>query len=185
MRGAGDEASLGLVVSTHAEVRMSDIPPELIDRDRPDPKPVSRLWSVIWFVFVVLVVSFFAMVSCRAAALDRTDVYCELFQQDPDNGRYYIAADPPWTPDCANPWVTLRKDKFQTLVDTYEGGSSSTPQFTADEVAAIKYQLANPSPFNLSLEDGAFISVSIGGVWVIAWGFKQLGRFGSDDPSFE
>lgn len=66
------------------------------------------------------------------------------------------------------------------------GGAASAPaQFTADEVTALKYQAANPSPFNLSFGDGALIAIAVLAVWAIAVGWKQLAALFSGGNSSE
>lgn len=166
---------------------MSDIPPELIDPPKPVPKlkafsksePVSfrenRLFTWLLILALLVCLLFWPYVS-HAATFDPSNTYCELFELDSSNGRYYIVADPPWTPSCPHPWVTVPVAKFQQLVDAYEGSSGSSSPFTADEVAALKYQAANPSPFNLSIPDGTLVSGAIAGSWALAWVLKQLVR---------
>lgn len=129
---------------------MSDIPPDLIDPPNPVPKLkafAKRERSFLrenWLLIVVLLgcLLLWPYVS-RAAALDLSEVYCELFEPCQD-GRYCIAADPLYTADCPHPWVTLRVAKFRDLQAAYEssGGASapSSGDFTPDEVAKLKTQ---------------------------------------------
>lgn len=56
------------------------------------------------------------------------------------------------------------------------GTTTTTPQFTADEVTALKYQAANPSPFVLSMSDGGLISGAVSLVWISGWAIRQLTR---------
>lgn len=129
---------------------MSDIPPELIDEPKPAPKPscFQNAWSSVlwWWVALTAALCFGVIVTspAQAATFDPSNTYCELFQLDSSNGRYYIAADPPWTPSCPHPWVTVPVAKFQALVDAYEAAEpASGPasgQFTSDEVAKLKTQ---------------------------------------------
>lgn len=159
---------------------MSDIPPDLLEQAKLRKSYAQdRCFFRCLLVFVVAMALLFGWVTCvRAETYDPSSTYCELFAQDPDNGRYYIVEDPPWTPTCGHPWVTVRADKFLSLVEAYEGtgSGSASSQFTADEVAALKYQAANPSPFNLSIPDGSLVSGAIAGTWALAWVLKQLVR---------
>lgn len=85
----------------------------------------------------------------------------------------------PETP-CARSWVFISRNEFEALVSavgtggTGGTGGTTSPQFTTEEVAALKYMATNPSPFNLSVEDGYLVSGSIVGVWVVAWAFRAL-----------
>lgn len=81
---------------------------------------------------------------------------------------------------CSRAWVVIESSQFQGIYNaSVSGGTGGTggttsPQFTTEEVAALKYMAANPSPFNLSVEDGYLVSGSIVGVWVVAWAFRAL-----------
>lgn len=81
---------------------------------------------------------------------------------------------------CQRGWVVIQSQEFLDLhTASQSGGTGGTggttsPQFTTEEVAALKYMAANPSPFNLSVEDGYLVSGSIVGVWVVAWAFRAL-----------
>ena len=70
------------------------------------------------------------------------------------------------------------------LLTGASGAPTPTPssiQFTAEEVAALKFQAMNPSPFNLSISDGALVSGAIVGTWAVAWAARQFVRaLGSD-----
>jgi hypothetical protein len=76
-------------------------------------------------------------------------------------------------------WMThlSQAQNLQTYVVGLEssGGSTSSP-FTTSEIAALKYQAANPSPWSLSTSDGVTVSGAILVVWSIAWGFRALAR---------
>ena len=63
---------------------------------------------------------------------------------------------------------------LQTYVVGLETSGTATPQFTADEVTALKFQANNPSPFNLSLSDGGLISGAVALVWITGWAFKKF-----------
>ena len=73
-------------------------------------------------------------------------------------------------------WLLLPKDQADALTSAYlaalNGGN--TPQFSTAEVAALKYQAANPSPFNLSISDGAYVGGAIVATWAVAWGLRAL-----------
>jgi len=164
---------------------MSDIPPELLEVHRSIERQHGFMrvvaFLLIWMGRLLIAGSIVMLVVgvAHAETYDPSNTYCELFAQDPDNGRYYIVEDPPWTPACGHPWVTVRADKFLTLVEAFEGssgGTTSPPQFTADEVAALKYQAANPSPFNLSIPDGSLVSGAVAATWALAWVLKQIVR---------
>lgn len=78
---------------------------------------------------------------------------------------------------CNRPFIIMETGEYSQLVSlAQQGGTGGTtsPQFTTEEVAALKYMAANPSPFNLSVEDGYLVSGSIVGVWVVAWAFRAL-----------
>lgn len=72
---------------------------------------------------------------------------------------------------CSRGYVVISTDAYKAFASGSGGG---VPQFTAQEVAALKYQAANPSPFNLSTEDGYLVAGSVLGVWVVAWCAKAL-----------
>lgn len=83
--------------------------------------------------------------------------------------------------DCTNAttgtgtWWFLQLPAAQNLESAWPGTTSTPPSsFTAEEIAALKFQANNPSPFNLSVEDGYLVSASIVGVWVVAWAFRAL-----------
>jgi len=80
---------------------------------------------------------------------------------------------------CSRGWVLIPSDYWQgalqsgavlTGTGTPSGGSGSAPAlFTVEEVAALKYQAANPSPFNLSISDGLQVSGAIAAAWALGW----------------
>lgn len=80
---------------------------------------------------------------------------------------------------CASPYVILETGEYNVIRDGYVaftsgGGSTTHPpaptgQFTVEEVAALKYQAANPSPFNLSIQDGSLVAGSIAAIWALGW----------------
>ena len=80
---------------------------------------------------------------------------------------------------CARGWVVMQSHEFQAIYNASQSGGSigTTQQFTEAEVVALKYQAANPSPFNLTLEEGAQIAVAILGVWAIAVCWRELAAF--------
>lgn len=78
---------------------------------------------------------------------------------------------------CSRGWVVIQSYEFQSIYDASQGSggsSGSTTQFTETEVAALKWQAANPSPFNLSVSDGALVGGAIVATWAVAWGLRQL-----------
>lgn len=81
---------------------------------------------------------------------------------------------------CQRGWVVIQSHEFLDLYTASQSGGTggtggtTSPQFTTEEVTALKYMAANPSPFNLSVEDGYLVSGSIVGVWVVAWAFRAL-----------
>ena len=82
---------------------------------------------------------------------------------------------PPY--DCQRGYVLLGTHEWVAVLDA-AGGSAPDPggAFTTQEVDMLKQLAANPSPFNLSVEDGAYISGLIVTVWAIAWGIRALAR---------
>jgi hypothetical protein len=71
-------------------------------------------------------------------------------------------------------WYFLPLADAQGLVSFAAGLPAPTPQFTSDEVTALKLQAANPSPFNLSPSDGGLISGAVALVWITGWAFKKF-----------
>lgn len=59
------------------------------------------------------------------------------------------------------------------------------PVFTTEEVAALKYQAANPSPFVMSLSEGALLVSAVLGVWGIGVAVRELRRIFSGGGSTE
>lgn len=81
---------------------------------------------------------------------------------------------------CGRGWVVIQSGEFSAL-----SSSNSPSQFTAQEVAALKYQAANPSPFNMTLEEGALVAGAVLGVWGIGVGIRELRRLFSGGESLE
>lgn len=83
-----------------------------------------------------------------------------------------------WNPGSCYGQVLLVHTEFRDLLEAAGGGASapdpSTSAFTVEEVASLKYQAANPSPFNLSLVDGALVGASVLAVWAVAVVFKTI-----------
>jgi hypothetical protein len=87
-------------------------------------------------------------------------------------------------------WVTIKAIEFWPLYQkaligdgspSSGGGSPSTVgQFTAEEVAALKYQAANPSPFTLSVSEGGIIAAAVVTLWALAWGIRSTVKTLSD-----
>lgn len=109
-------------------------------------------------------------------AVDYAYVWCVQFGEAPD---YWLSSLGTFEPygsasfSCARTWTVIKTADFVALQASASGGTTS-PQFTTEEVSALKYMAANPSPFNLSVEDGYLVSGSIVGVWVVAWAFRAL-----------
>lgn len=80
---------------------------------------------------------------------------------------------------CNRGWVVIQSQQFLDVYNASQGGGSTgtTQQFTEAEVLALKYQAANPSPFNLTLEEGALIASAILGVWGVAVCWRELAAF--------
>lgn len=81
---------------------------------------------------------------------------------------------------CSRGWVVIESGQFQGIYNASQsqgGSTGTTQQFTEAEVVALKYQAANPSPFNLTLEEGALIASAILGVWGIAVCWRELAAF--------
>lgn len=75
-------------------------------------------------------------------------------------------------------WVSVPEPVFNLILsDAQSGGSSGssgTSGFTSEEIAALKYQAANPNPFNLSISEGGALSVAIVTLWALAWGIRSV-----------
>lgn len=67
----------------------------------------------------------------------------------------------------------------------FGSGNPSVSSFTAEEIAALKNQAANPSPFNLSLEEGALVAGAVLGVWGIGACWRLLASYFSAGDSLE
>lgn len=110
-------------------------------------------------------------------AVDYTWVWCAQFGEAPD---YWLSSPGTFEQygsasfSCARQWTVIKTSEFDALRLAADSGGTTSPQFTTEEVAALKYMAANPSPFNLSVEDGYLVSGSIVGVWVVAWAFRAL-----------
>lgn len=80
---------------------------------------------------------------------------------------------------CEKSQVLLDAATYNALLSGSSPGDPSTPSaasFTSDEVAALKYMAAHPSPFTLSLSDGVEVSGLIVIVWATAWAVKAVAR---------
>lgn len=105
-------------------------------------------------------------------------IYCTTFSPSSD----WLATAGNWEQmdayaTCNRPYIIMETGEFNTLVAAaQQGGSGDTtsPQFTETEVAALKWQAASPSPFNLSISDGALVGGAIVATWAVAWGLRQL-----------
>lgn len=110
-------------------------------------------------------------------AVDYTWVWCAQFGEAPD---YWLSSPGTFEQygsssfSCSRQWTVIKTSEFDALRLAADSGGTTSPQFTTEEVAALKYMAANPSPFNLSVEDGYLVSGSIVGVWVVAWAFRAL-----------
>ena len=81
--------------------------------------------------------------------------------------------------------VAMSLEKFNEFIAVAQGAQAPQPGetagFTASEIQALKYQAANPSPFNLSISDGSLIAGSVAAVWAFAWVLRQVvAALGSD-----
>lgn len=117
-----------------------------------------------------------------------SDVWCDRLANQ--NGVWVIAEEKVYVSgQCsgADWWVFLPPGEYSNLVAAYKASLSgaSSSQFTAEEVQALKYQAANPSPFNLTLEEGALIASAILGVWGVAVLWRSLGMFARGGSSEE
>lgn len=110
-------------------------------------------------------------------AVDYTWVWCAQFGEAAD---YWLSSPGTFEQygsasfSCGRQWTVIKTSEFDALRLAADSGGTTSPQFTTEEVAALKYMAANPSPFNLSVEDGYLVSGSIVGVWVVAWAFRAL-----------
>ena len=90
---------------------------------------------------------------------------------------------------CTSAYVIIQTSEYNLIRDGYasfvSGGTTPTvSQFTTEEVAALKYQAANPSPFNLSISDGSVVAGAVAATWAVAWACKALVRaLGSDSET--
>lgn len=84
--------------------------------------------------------------------------------------------------DCTRGWVVIQSFEFYPLNPAL---SSSGSTFTTAEVAALKYQAANPSPFNLSLEEGGLIAAAVLGVWGLGAAIRAIASTISGSDSLE
>lgn len=106
-----------------------------------------------------------------------SNVWCVEFQSGAD---WYSPAnagqfEQVFTPfDCGRTWLIVHRDDWSALLAAAGGADSAPSQFTAEEVTALKWQAANPSPFNLSISDGSLVASAIVATWAAAWGFRAL-----------
>lgn len=89
----------------------------------------------------------------------------------------------PYVPGGCYDQVLIPAAAFQPILDASGSTSSSTSAFTSDEIAALKYQAANPSPFNLSLEEASVILAAVLGVLGIGYCWRSIARFVSAGDS--
>lgn len=125
-------------------------------------------------------------------AVDLQYVWCVDFPSssgwysDPGNFEHMYGS----SYSCTRGWVVMPADIWASALQSgavltgASGAATPTPsnsQFTVEEVAALKFQANNPSPFNLSISDGALVSGAIVGTWAVAWAARQFVRaLGSD-----
>jgi hypothetical protein len=70
---------------------------------------------------------------------------------------------------------------YESLVLAAPGSSCSASQLVV--MSGAEYDQIATNPFNLSLSDGALVSVAVIGVWATAWAFRVLIRMiREDDP---
>ncbi|WP_290901859.1 hypothetical protein [Aquabacterium sp.] len=115
-------------------------------------------------------------------AVDYTYVWCVSFGEAND---YWLSSLGTFEQymsqgySCGRTWTVIKTTDFQAILSAQGGPVVSS--FTAEEVAALKFQANNPSPFNLSISDGALVSGAIVGTWAVAWAARQFVRaLGSD-----
>lgn len=72
---------------------------------------------------------------------------------------------------CNRGFVIIGSDAY-ALLKSGAGGASA--QFTSEEISALKYQAANPSPFNLSIVDGSYVAGAVAATWALAWVLRTL-----------
>ncbi|MEK6668181.1 MAG: hypothetical protein AABZ19_05085 [Pseudomonadota bacterium] len=114
-------------------------------------------------------------------AVDYQYVWCVQFGEAND---YWLSSAGTFEPygsagfNCSRSWTVIKSTDFRDLLVSVS--QEQTP-FTVEEIAALKFQAANPSPFNLSISDGALVSGAIVGTWAVAWAARQFVRaLGSD-----
>jgi hypothetical protein len=77
-------------------------------------------------------------------------------------------------------WYLMPLADAQGLVSFAAASGSGTPSspatFTSNEIAALKYQAANPSPFNLTLTDGGLVAGAVLGCWAVGVCIREIAR---------
>lgn len=121
------------------------------------------------------------------------NMYCVRFEYV--NGAETIVEEVGWTEQCPAGWyLSMPPDQYVALLTAYRdvlsvaNGSGSTggsASFTAVEIQALKYQAANPSPWNLSISDGFLVASSVLGVWAIGYCWRSIINFFSGGYSQE
>lgn len=113
-------------------------------------------------------------------ALDLSGVGCVSIGYNNTTEERTYALNGYWNPSSCYDQVLMPHTEFRAIVEAAGSGASSpepsTSAFTEAEVVALKYQAANPSPFNLSIDDGVTVSYLMLLAFAIAWGFRVLAR---------
>jgi len=110
-------------------------------------------------------------------AVDYTWVWCAQFGEAAD---YWLSSPGTFEQygsssfSCSRQWTVIKTSEFDALRLAADSGGTTSSQFTAEEVTALKWQAANPSPFNLSISDGSLVASAIVATWAAAWGFRAL-----------
>jgi hypothetical protein len=120
-------------------------------------------------------------------AVDLGNAWCADSDGSGNFSNWVRTTDPTQCDANALSWYLLPRADAIALVNAANassGGTTSDTTFTAQEVAALKYQAANPSPWALSLGDGALVASAVLGCWVLAVCIREIARaFSSGDSS--
>lgn len=110
-------------------------------------------------------------------AVDLGNAWCADSDGSGNFSNWVRTTDPTQCDANALSWYLLPRADAIALVNA-ANSSSGMPDttFTASEIAALKYQAANPSPFNLPLAEAALIGSAVLAVWAFAAGIKAIAR---------
>lgn len=113
-------------------------------------------------------------------ALDLSGVGCVAIGYNNTTEERTYALSGYWNPSSCYDQVLMPHSEFRAILEAAGSGASapepSTSAFTEAEVVALKYQAANPSPFNLTVQDGTEIGFLMLSCFAAAWAIKQLGK---------